>query len=859
MDNKDNRKINTSKKSNIVVLGAFTIAAVILMVEIFVRGWEKSAIPVVIIALVFSWYLNIMQKYSLEQRTILYSGFLMLSFLFYGIHQKSLDELTASIIVIFLVLLITRIRWLIWMAVFMYFITMFYDVIKEGNHWKEIYSISLLQLAFQFVLVILAASIAHIIINERNREKRRFSRENMETEVHREQAREQIRIISREIGKLTKDANGELLLLKNDIKTSCPDYENAKEMDYLMVLQRRLEEEVTDLKDFSDMLSGKTVRKEEVYEIRDILAQFKQERRMHDFSRLPELVIDVDPMIPKSMVGDREKLLKVIKHLVSNGLKYTHDGGVQLKIYTHSHDGDFNLCIEVNDTGIGIEQEDLERLLEQINERRPASYRPGGMGLGLFLVSGFVRCMGGFFRIESEWGKGTNVCISIPQKVSDAAPCMSFDKRKGICLVYEEREYSNAVLNAYYEDLYRDFSGKLGIPAYSVKSHEELKSLTEAYKKVCLLVPSDHYEENSDYYEQLEDVYLTILTNGDYSLSENSKAHLFCKPISTMALLHITEDAQKTIDRRRGHLDKEEQIAEDGILAESLTDRDVRLHGGRKVMICTDSMSDLSPEISRSRGIPVISFRIFTEHASFMDGVEISQECALEHIKIDPGMHSMAPEEEDFEAFFKNNLKYADHIIYISTAKRVSVAYDRAKRVAERMENVTVFNSGQVSGGVALMVAKANEKAQNGSSVEEIIKYLEMIRPKIKTSFLIDNLDYLAYVGRVSKWIGVISRTLMFHPVMVMRHDALVVGGVKLGNMNFAKESYIRGILRGKKRIDKKVAFVGYVGLKQNELTGLEEELLLEGDFNKVVIRSASAAISLNCGVGTFGIIYLEK
>ncbi len=292
---------------------------------------------------------------------------------------------------------------------------------------------------------------------------------------------------------------------------------------------------------------------------------------------------------------------------------------------------------------------------------------------------------------------------------------------------------------------------------------------------------------------------------------------------------------------------------------ETFEERDIRLHGGRKCMIVTDSMADLPAELSKERGIPVIPFRIFAERGAFLDGLEISQDTALSYFNKNHNMHSMAPDEEEFRRFFEDNLRYAEHLIYVSTAKRVSVAYDQAVKVAREMDRVTVFNSGQVSGGTALMALMADEQIRRGKELKEILDYLEKLRPRVQTSFLIDNLDHLAYVGRVSKGVGLVAKTFLLHPVMVMRHDAMKVGAVRLGNINNAKEYYLRRILRRKKEIDLSHVFVGSVGVPQKELLGLEHRLSSEGEFHHVIMKKASAAISINCGVGTFGIIYIKN
>ncbi|MCR4960270.1 MAG: DegV family EDD domain-containing protein [Lachnospiraceae bacterium] len=860
MDKKDFRVVYPTEGAQLLILIAYTITAGSLFSQIMLMGWNKLSIPALACATVFSWYTYLLQKYDGEHRVWMYTVFMMFCFFYYGIHQTKLDQLSISIIIIIIVFFFTRICGLIWMAVFTYFFTIFFDIVGATDRWQEEFSTSRVELAFQFGMVLLAGIIMHLFISERNAEQKIFQDIIGITDEQRNLAREQVRIVSRELGKLAMDTRGELLLLQEEMKKEFPDEELPKEIDTLTAMVWKLEAELSDLKDYSNILLEKIEIKNEVYETMDIIASLKSERQKIGRELDIDLVIDIDPTIPKAMVGDRNAVLKIMKHLLENGIRYTEEGGVQLKVFTHSHEDEYNLCIEVNDTGIGMEQTDLEHIIDQIDERKMAGYHPGGLGLGLFLVSGFIKEIGGFFSIESEWGKGTSVRVSIPQRVSDAAPCISFDKKGDICMVYEEKEYKNAKLNGFYEDLFRHFSDGMGIPAYSIKNRDELDELTRAYKKVCLIINDYHYREKPDYYESLKDVYLAVLAGADFSLPEGSVGHIFRRPIGTMELHKLFETVMKTVDMRRRSDERKHDISQKAVIhAETLNEREIRKNGGKNIMIVTDSMSDLSPETSRDRGIPVIPFRIYSEHASFLDGVEMSQECALNLIKENPGIHSMAPTEDDFREFFEENLKYAKEIIYVSTAKKVSVAYDRAKNVASKMEHVTVVNSGQVSGGVSIMTVMADEMVKKGKTKDEVVAFLEELRPKVKTTFFIDNLDHLAHVGRVSKTVALLSRTFMLHPMVAMKHDMMTVAGVHIGKLINAKEAYIRKIIRNGDRIDHSRVFIGSIGIDRQEIIGLKQQLMTEGNFDYVIVRRASAAISINCGVGTFGIIYVEK
>ncbi len=859
MENQGKRSGEVDGATQLIILSAYTISALILVVEVLTMGWEKFFVPVDLFMVLYAWYLNLMQKYSGVQRVTLYAVFLMFCYYVYGIHTTDLGILSLSIIVIMLVLSTTKIRGLIWVAVATYSFTILYDLSSAEGHFVEVYGLTELQFMFQLAMVFLVVFVTNIITSENEAAQEELEEERLELEEKCDLAEEQTRIVARELGKMNRDISGELLVLKQSMEGEGQNPDNSREMDRIIALQQNYDSKIEDLEDYAGMVAGKTKIEQEAYEILDLVAQLRQQLRRNARESRPELILHLDPLFPKVLYGDREKLLKILTHLIENGLRYTREGGVYVHIFPRFYEDACNLCIEVSDTGIGIDQKDLEFLQEQLENRRTMGYRPGGLGVGLYLVTGFVRAMGGFYRIESKWGRGTTVCVSIPQRVADAVPCMAYDRKAEMCIALWDRSYLSWEMVSFYGDLFRDFSEKMDIPVYYVGNEAELKELTQNYRKVCLFLNGVPYGEDPAYFESREDLFTVVVSKDPVPLPENSHVYVMTGPFGTPEVLHVLELAKKTIRRRRRE-DEENLPPESPVLSvESLQQRHIRLRGGRRCMIVTDSMADLPPEISKERGIPVIPFRIFAEKGSFLDGLEISQECALSYFRKNPSMHSMAPDEEEYRRFFETNLRYAEHLIYISTAKRVSVAYERAVNVAKKMTGVSVFNSGQVSGGTALLAMMADEQLRRGKGPEEVLDYLEKLRPRVKTSFFIENLDHLAYVGRVSKGVGLLAKTFMLRPVIVMRHDAMKIGAVRFGSVSSAKSFYLRRILHRRKEIDLSHVFVGSVGVPQKELLGLEHRLSMEGEFQNVILKRASAAISINCGVGTFGIIYIKN
>ena len=125
----------------------------------------------------------------------------------------------------------------------------------------------------------------------------------------------------------------------------------------------------------------------------------------------------------------QRKLKKILWHLIINGLKYTREGGVYVRISAKDQEYGVNLYIEVTDTGIGMSGAELDNVFERFYQGDSGRARTtSGLGLGMSIVSGFVYSMGGFITVESEPDNGTTVHVSIPQLVVDSSECMSVNR-----------------------------------------------------------------------------------------------------------------------------------------------------------------------------------------------------------------------------------------------------------------------------------------------------------------------------------------------------------------------------------------------------------------------------------------------
>lgn len=136
-----------------------------------------------------------------------------------------------------------------------------------------------------------------------------------------------------------------------------------------------------------------------------------------------ECILEIAPDVPEEAIGDEGKLRQVVLNLFGNAIKFTEDGTITLSVFLdkpsrlqESGKSKQNvLCIEVSDTGIGIEQEMLPKLFQPFSQiDASASRKYGGTGLGLVISRRIVNLMGGEIEVQSKHGHGTRFTVVLP-------------------------------------------------------------------------------------------------------------------------------------------------------------------------------------------------------------------------------------------------------------------------------------------------------------------------------------------------------------------------------------------------------------------------------------------------------------
>ena len=198
---------------------------------------------------------------------------------------------------------------------------------------------------------------------------------------------------------------------------------------------------INDVLDFSKIDANKIQLIEGPYDVSALVSEMSNLVSLKAIEKGVALLIEVDPDMPKSLIGDDVRIKQVISNILSNAVKYTHEGKITLSIHMEEQDGKTELVCAVEDTGIGITEEDQGRLFDAFSRvNLQANRNIMGTGLGLVISKQLAITMGGDVTVSSVFGEGSIFTVRIPQKIQNREPVIAVKNpsEKKVLLLIEE-------------------------------------------------------------------------------------------------------------------------------------------------------------------------------------------------------------------------------------------------------------------------------------------------------------------------------------------------------------------------------------------------------------------------------------
>lgn len=198
---------------------------------------------------------------------------------------------------------------------------------------------------------------------------------------------------------------------------------------------------INDVLDFSKIESGKFTIQSEEYKIEEILYDLIYMAAIKIEDKPVRFLVDVDGSVPARLTGDATRVRQILVNLVGNAVKFTEEGYIQLMIRCRREGDSTQMTMRVEDTGIGIRKQDMDKLFISFSQIDNKYSRSGeGTGLGLVITGALCRMMDGAVRVESEYGKGSVFTACIIQKDGGGKPLMEqeYPKDKSVLILDEE-------------------------------------------------------------------------------------------------------------------------------------------------------------------------------------------------------------------------------------------------------------------------------------------------------------------------------------------------------------------------------------------------------------------------------------
>ena len=172
---------------------------------------------------------------------------------------------------------------------------------------------------------------------------------------------------------------------------------------------------IDDILDFSRIEAGRLTLQAEDFDPRELLAQVLEIVSSGAREKGLDLSCSVDPRTPSQVHGDQKRLRQILLNLVGNAIKFTDQGGVSIETRAvPAGASKMRMEFTVRDSGIGIPQDQFERLFEKFSQvDGSATRRHGGTGLGLAIARQLVEMMGGSIRCQSTIGEGSEFWFDV--------------------------------------------------------------------------------------------------------------------------------------------------------------------------------------------------------------------------------------------------------------------------------------------------------------------------------------------------------------------------------------------------------------------------------------------------------------
>lgn len=284
----------------------------------------------------------------------------------------------------------------------------------------------------------------------------------------------------------------------------------------------------------------------------------------------------------------------------------------------------------------------------------------------------------------------------------------------------------------------------------------------------------------------------------------------------------------------------------------------------RKILVTADSTCDLNKEMRDRFEIETIPLHIIYGDESFDDSVNIQPEDIIKRYRENKQLPKTAAVSTwEYMERFKKYVDDGFEIIHINIGSSISSSYQNCVAAANELGHVYPIDSQNLSAGTGLLACKAHDLiVSTEMSASEIAEAVKSSVPKVHTSFIIDNLEFLRAGGRCSTLAMLGANLLSLKPCIEVNNDdgaSMTVGKKYRGKLEKVLVDYTKEQLSQYSDFDTKRILIVRTDVS-DEITSSVCEVIKEFNiFEEIHITRASCTITSHCGSGTLGVIFMTK
>ena len=281
------------------------------------------------------------------------------------------------------------------------------------------------------------------------------------------------------------------------------------------------------------------------------------------------------------------------------------------------------------------------------------------------------------------------------------------------------------------------------------------------------------------------------------------------------------------------------------------------------VKIISDSTCDLSPELIAKYDIDILPLHILLGEDEYEDGRNITPQQIYDWSdthKTTP--KTSAPSLAEAIDLFRPYIEEKCEIVCFSISGSMSTSGNVMRLAAEELEAsdlVTVVDSANLSTGIGLLVIEAAIMAEKGQSAAEIAAAIEVLKPKVRASFVVDTLTYLYRGGRCNAVSAMAGGVLRLHPKIIVENGAMDASKKYRGKINSVIMSYVKDMEEDLKSARPERVFITHSGCDRDTVNAVRSYLESFGIFHEILETRAGGVVSSHCGPGTLGVLFIAK